>query len=92
MIEQSTSKPAGLGSSETQTNDSLPNATQATEVVDPLSKVIPSPVVNVTCRDDSPSYLNGINAGDSVLSPKVAVHEGRANLAGADLSGMIQWR
>ena len=64
-------------------------AAPAAPVVDPLTKVIPSARVLVTNMDELQPVLDRHQRWiDSVLSPKVDVYEGRANLAGSDLSGL----
>lgn len=58
------------------------------EVVDPLTRVIPSPPVQVQSREELDPILQRHQKWvDAVLSPRTDILEGRANLAGADLSG-----
>lgn len=58
------------------------------EVVDPLTRVIPSPPVVVSCREDLNPVMERHQLWiDSVLSPRSDILVGRANLAHADLSG-----
>ena len=61
---------------------------QIKEVIDPLTRVFPSPPVAISCREELDPILQRHQKWiASVMSPRSDILEGRANLAGADLSG-----